>query len=187
MSQIRIIGGQWRSRKLIFFEEETLRPTHDRIRETVFNWLQNTIANSVCLDVFAGSGALGFEALSRNAAHVTFIDTSSTVIKYLKKNAATLKTHQVDFIQSDFMLENTIKNKKFDVVFLDPPFQKNYLLMAFELLMTRNLLNKNAYIYAEFEKNSVDLKKIPAWLDIKKHGKTKTIEYMLCVTTHHSS
>lgn len=184
-SCVRIIGGQWRSRKLIFLGEKDLRPTHDRIRETLFNWLKDIIKNSVCLDTFAGSGALGFEALSRGAVHVTFIDTSSNVIKYLKQNALALKTNQADFIQSDFMLENAVENKKFNVVFLDPPFQKNYLIAVLELLITRHLLSDDAYIYAEFERGSVDLKKIPAWLAIKKHEKTKKIEYMLCAVTNH--
>lgn len=75
-SELRIIGGTYRSRKIIFSEEPGLRPTHNRIRETVFNWLQDKIENSDCLDVFAGSGAMGFEALSRGAKHVTFIDIS---------------------------------------------------------------------------------------------------------------
>src|SRR3990167_9566270 len=81
LSELRIIGGQFRSRKIIFEEEAGLRPTHNRIRETVFNWLQPIIENSVCLDAFAGSGAMGFEAISRGAATVSFCDISPGVIK----------------------------------------------------------------------------------------------------------
>jgi len=174
-SQVRIIGGTFRSRKIIFAEESALRPTHDRIRETLFNWLRDRIENSACLDAFAGSGALGFEALSRGAKHVTFIDTSSTAIQYLKQNAATLKINNAEFLQNDFTLTELVR--KFDIVFLDPPYQKNYLLKSVELLLSRNLLNKNALIYFECEKNSVDFKTLPREFEIIKHKKTKTIEY----------
>ncbi len=177
-SELRIIAGQFRSRKIVFFEEEGLRPTHNRIRETVFNWLADKIENCVCLDAFAGSGALGFEALSRGAKHVTFCDTSKNVINTLKENAATLKISNGEFIHGDFTLKNTIKNK-FDVVFLDPPFQKKLILPACELLTSRNLLNPNALLYLEFEKNSVDLSQLPKNWIIKKHKNTQTIEYIL--------
>ena len=178
-SELRIIAGKFRSRKIIFSEEENLRPTHNRIRETVFNWLADTIENSVCLDAFAGSGALGFEALSRGAAHVTFCDISKNVMIHLKKNAETLKENNIDFINCDFILQNTIKNK-FDIVFFDPPFQKNILLRACELLASHELLNPNAQIYLEFQKNSVDLTQLPKNWHVKKHKQTQTIEYVLC-------
>lgn len=180
LSELRIIAGKFRSRKIVFSEEPGLRPTHNRIRETLFNWLQDSIKNKNCLDVFAGSGALGFEALSRDAAHVTFIDISRNVIQQLKENAATLKIENADFIQCDFMLQNTIQNQKYDLVFLDPPFKKNILLPTCELLASRDLLNPHAFIYLEFEKNSIDLNQLPKNWIIKKHKETKTIEYVLC-------
>jgi 16S rRNA (guanine966-N2)-methyltransferase len=179
-SELRIIAGQLRSRKIIFFEEEGLRPTHSRIRETVFNWLNDVIENKICLDVFAGSGALGFEALSRGAKHVTLCDISRNVIHALKQNAETLKITNADFVIGDFILQNTIQNKKFDVVFVDPPFKKNLLLQTCELLESRDLLNAGAFIYLEFEKNSVDLTLLPKNWMIKKHKNTQTIEYLLC-------
>ncbi|MCX7120368.1 MAG: 16S rRNA (guanine(966)-N(2))-methyltransferase RsmD [Gammaproteobacteria bacterium] len=179
MSEIRIIGGIHRSRKIIFEEEPGLRPTHNRIRETVFNWLQNTVENSVCLDVFSGSGAMGFEALSRGAKQVTFIDISKQAIGYLKQNAVSLKINKADFFQCDFMASNPVSNKKFDLVFLDPPFQNNLLLKACELLESRELLNSNAIIYCEFEKGSVDISQLPKNWEIKKHKNTQTVEYIL--------
>lgn len=185
-SSVRIIGGQFRSRKILFFEEDGLRPTHSRIRETVFNWLQNDIANKTCLDAFAGSGAMGLEALSRGAKHVTFCDLSRSVIETIKQNAATLKIDHADFIQADFTLENTIKNKKFDIVFLDPPFQKNLLLKACAHLISHELLNKDALIYLEFKKNSIDLSELPKNWIIKKQGETSTITYLLCGSDNHS-
>lgn len=178
-SELRIIGGIHRSRKIVFSEEEGLRPTHNRIRETVFNWLQDTIENSVCLDAFAGSGAMGFEALSRGAKHVTFCDLSRNVIQHIKKNATALTIKNAEFLQCDFILENTIKNHTFDVVFLDPPFQKNIILTACTLLESRNLLNPNAQIYLEFKKGTVDLSQLPNHWEIKKHKQTQMVEYIL--------
>lgn len=179
-SELRIIGGKFRSRKIIFEGEMGLRPTHNRIRETVFNWLQNNIENSHCCDVFAGSGAMGFEALSRGAASVSFCDISPNVIKNLKKNAKNLKIDNADFFQCDFVLENPVQNKQFDIVFLDPPFQKNILLASCELLEKRNLLKPGANIYLEFKKGEVDVAALPKNWTIKKHQSTPTIEYVLC-------
>ena len=180
LSELRIIGGTFRSRKILFAETDGLRPTHNRIRETVFNWLADTIENSVCLDAFAGSGAMGFEALSRHAKHVTFCDTSRTAIQHIQMNASALKILNADFQQCDFILQNTIQNRKFDIVFLDPPFQKNILLATCELLISRQLLNPHAFIYLEFKKDTVDLSQLPAAIHIIKHKNTQTIEYVLC-------
>ena len=179
-SELRIIAGKFRSRKITFTEEKGLRPTHNRIRETLFNWLGDTIENTVCFDVFAGSGALGFEALSRGAKKVTFMDISKNVIETLKDNAAKLAATNVDFINGNFILENTTKNTKFDIVFCDPPFKQNILIVACELLEARNLLNSRAFIYLEFEKNSVNISLLPKHWKIKKHKSTQTIEYLLC-------
>ncbi|PIZ05022.1 MAG: 16S rRNA (guanine(966)-N(2))-methyltransferase RsmD [Gammaproteobacteria bacterium CG_4_10_14_0_8_um_filter_38_16] len=178
-SELRIIAGQFRSRKIVFFEEDGLRPTHNRIRETLFNWLAPYIENSVCLDAFAGSGALGFEALSRGAKQVTFCDLSRNIIQVLKENATTLKITNADFIQGDFVKQNILQNK-FDVVFLDPPFQKEALLPACEFIMTHQLLNPHAQLYLEFKKKSIDLSQLPKNWVIKKHKETGTIEYLLC-------
>ncbi|HLB55876.1 MAG TPA: 16S rRNA (guanine(966)-N(2))-methyltransferase RsmD [Coxiellaceae bacterium] len=180
-SELRIIAGTFRSRKIVFFEEDGLRPTHNRIRETVFNWLADEIENKNCLDVFAGSGAMGFEAISRGAKQVTFCDISKIIIETIKKNAENLKITNADFIQCDFISQNALKNK-FDIVFIDPPFKKNLLLKACELLISRDLLNKNAVIYLEFEKNSVDLSQLPKNWVVKKHKSTKTVEYALYET-----
>jgi len=177
-SELRIIAGQFRSRKILFSEEAGLRPTHNRIRETVFNWLTPIIENSVCLDAFAGSGAMGFEALSRGAKHVTFCDISKTVIDTLQENAATLKIKNANFLLCNFLQENKMQ-KKFDIIFLDPPFEKNILLTACALLEIKNLLNPHAQIYLEFKKDSVDLSQLPKNWVVKKHNHTRTIEYGL--------
>lgn len=180
LRNLRIIAGKFRSRKISFVEKEGLRPTHNRIRETVFNWLADSIENSMCLDAFAGSGAMGFEALSRGAKHVTFCDISKKIISVIQQNATTLKISNADFLHCDFTLENSLKNHKYDVVFLDPPFQKNMLLASCELLVSQDLLNPRAQIYLEFKKDSVDLSLLPKNWEIKRHKHTQTIEYVLC-------
>ncbi|MDP1574525.1 MAG: 16S rRNA (guanine(966)-N(2))-methyltransferase RsmD [Coxiellaceae bacterium] len=179
ISELRIIAGDYRSRKIFFEAENGLRPTHNRIRETVFNWLQSVIENSLCLDAFAGSGAMGFEALSRGAKQVVFCDISKNVIQNLKKNAIELKIMNVDFYQCDFVSKNPVVDQQFDVVFLDPPFQKNVLVETCALLEERNLLKPNAFIYCEFQKDSVDITQFPENWIIKKQQETQTIVYML--------
>ena len=179
-NEVSLIAGKWRSRKISFAEEAGLRPTHSRIRETLFNWLAPVIENSLCLDAFSGSGALGFEALSRGAKQVTFCELSKKVMRALQKNAFLLKADNAEFIQADFTSNQFGVNKKFDVVFLDPPFQKNLLLQSCELLVSRTLLNTDALIYLECEKDSVDFSLLPACFTIEKHKQTQTIDYVLC-------
>lgn len=178
-SSVQIIGGTFRSRKIIFFEEAGLRPTHGRIRETLFNWLAPNIENSICLDAFAGSGALGFEAISRGAKHVTFCDTSRRAISTLNDNATQLKIDNVNFLNINFISENAVLNEKFDLVFLDPPFKNNLLINACNALISKNLLNSEALIYFECAKNSVDFSQLNERLTIEKHKETHSIEYGL--------
>jgi len=176
-SQLRIIAGKYRSRKITFPVIDGLRPTQDRIRETVFNWLQPFIIDSVCLDLFAGSGALGFEAASRGAQYVTFVDSHPDVIAALKENAAKLKIESADFLQDDFQTNRLVQLKKqYDIVFFDPPFQKNLINNALSFLMRNDLLKSNVLVYIECKKNSFQLPK--GWA-IKRHRHTKTLEYLL--------
>lgn len=178
-NELRIIGGKWRSRKILFAEEVGLRPTHNRIRETLFNWLQPVIENAVCLDVFAGSGALGFEALSRGAKSVTFFDISTIVMHALKNNAGVLQASNAEFFQQDFLTVE-MRDKKFDIVFCDPPFEKNLLLKTCEKLVLSRLLNPAAKIYLECKRGSVDFSQLPSSFSILKHKQTQTVEYLLC-------
>lgn len=152
-SELRIIGGKWRGRKIKFSASVHLRPTPNRIRETLFNWLGTVIEGAVCLDLFAGSGALGFEALSRGAKHVTMIDKSSKVIRTLKENAAILGAENIEFICAEFspQLKN-IFSGKFDIVFLDPPFYQNLVAPSAKWLEQQDCLADNAFIYIEMER-----------------------------------
>lgn len=149
--QCRIIGGKWRGRNIKFNDAEGLRPTTDRIRETVFNWLQPYIQGSCCLDAFAGSGVLGFEALSRGAEEVVFIEQNQTTVKSLKENIQLLEAHSGSINHADTLgwLAAASKNKPFDLVFLDPPFHSNLLAKSSALLNSGGILAEDAIIYVE--------------------------------------
>lgn len=154
-STLRIIGGEWRSRKLVFPEIEGLRPTPDRVRETLFNWLQTSTPGATCLDLFCGSGALGFEALSRGAASVTFVDKAPEVAYQIHQNLHLLKAQNGEVVSSSVIdwLDARIANQeaRYDLVFLDPPFHHNLIIPVVTLLESRGLLNNRAFIYVESE------------------------------------
>ena len=157
LSQVRIIGGQWRSRKLNFPDLEGLRPTPDRVRETLFNWIQNAVPGADCLDLFAGSGALGFEALSRGANSCTFVDIAQPSCQALRDNAALLKATTAKILQQDAIdwlqqqAGTELKASKYHIIFLDPPFNKGHLQNICQLLLDQQMLHPNAMIYIESE------------------------------------
>ncbi len=150
-NQLRIIGGEWRGRKLRFPDVEGLRPTTDRVRETLFNWLAPVIHGARCLDLFAGSGALGLEALSRGASAVNFVDTSGQVMRSLKENLALLKDKRATLQQVDALAYLRGEPQRFDVVFLDPPFRQGLLQPCLEQLCQGGWLAQNGRIYIEVE------------------------------------
>lgn len=158
---LRIIGGEWRSRKLTFPEVEGLRPTPDRVRETLFNWLQNVTPGARCLDLFAGSGALGLEALSRGAESVTFIDQSPEAVRCLRSNLELLKSPRGEVVSGSALgwLESrqTDFEARYDLIFLDPPFRKGWLEPICQQLESKNLLADNAAIYIEAESELTQL------------------------------
>lgn len=150
--QLRIIGGQWRSRKVSFIDAEGLRPTPDRVRETLFNWLAPYIEGATVLDLFAGSGALALEALSRGTASATIVDINHEVISNLKKQLALLNCDKATLVkQSALSFLQGTPTKPFDVVFLDPPFRKDMLQQSCELLATNHWLADKAWVYTESE------------------------------------
>ncbi|WON77152.1 16S rRNA (guanine(966)-N(2))-methyltransferase [Serratia sp. UGAL515B_01] len=151
--QIRIIGGQWRGRKLPVPDSEGLRPTTDRVRETLFNWLAPVIRGARCLDCFAGSGALGLEALSRYAANATLLEYERTVSQQLGKNLALLQGNGC-VININALTWLAGEGQPFDVVFLDPPFHKGLLGEAITLLEQQGWLADEAWIYVEAEAES---------------------------------
>jgi len=151
-NSFRIISGDFRGRKFSFPEVEGLRPTPGKIRETLFNWLQFDIINKTALDLFAGSGALSLEAISRGAKKVYVIEKDREVYAKLKSNFKFLDSGQFTIINEDAMvhLANPCK-QSFDLVFLDPPFAKNLLLQTLEKLSNNHYINSQSQIYIESE------------------------------------
>jgi len=151
-NEVRIIGGKWRSRRIKFSGNPHLRPTPNRVRETVFNWLTPTVIDAVCLDMFAGSGALSFEALSRGAKSVVMLDKSKQVISHLKKNADILHADNMVFICKEFTPKlHNLFHQQFDIVFLDPPFRQNLVTICSQWLEENACLTEDAIIYTETE------------------------------------
>lgn len=149
--QIRIIGGQWRGRKLLVPESPGLRPTTDRVRETLFNWLAPSIVDASCLDCFAGSGALGLEALSRYAANATLLEMERGVAQQLQKNLATLKASNAKVVNTNTLAFLAQAGAPHDIVFVDPPFRKGLLEETLKLLENNGWLSDEALIYIESE------------------------------------
>lgn len=146
---IRIIGGKFRGKKLHFPIIEGLRPTPDRVRETVFNWLMHDIRDARCLDAFAGSGALGFEAHSRGAADVLLLEQNPNVYSNLLKIASSFSSPNLIVRKTDTCKFLQQTNESFDIVFLDPPFAKNYLPLCLEILSNSTLLKLDGLLYIE--------------------------------------
>ena len=149
---LRIIGGKWRSRNLRFVSVDGLRPTGSRIRETLFNWLAPTIEGARCLDLFAGSGALCFEALSRGAGCCVAIEANSQAVSELRYNQAQLTANNLDIVSGDCqkLLERENTTQPYDIIFLDPPFDMKLHKQASILLISGNWLASKAQIYCEF-------------------------------------
>lgn len=153
--EVRVIAGLWRGRKLPVLNAEGLRPTTDRVKETLFNWLMMDIAGSRCLDCFAGSGSLGIEALSRQAQAVVFLEKFADAANQLKKNLVSLKAENGKVIQTDTLQFLAQKNSEmpFDLVFVDPPFHQGFVPQVLTALEQNGWLAENALIYVETEKN----------------------------------
>ncbi len=152
--QVRIIGGQWRGRKVNFPEVGGLRPTPDRVRETLFNWLQTQIQSAHCLDLFAGSGVLGFEALSRGAATATLVDQNKAVIQQLKASKALLTAENASIIQAAAPEVLSTLTQTYNIVFIDPPYQLELVTDCLRALAKKKRLSPDALIYIETNQQS---------------------------------
>jgi 16S rRNA (guanine966-N2)-methyltransferase len=166
-NKLRIIGGDWRSRQISFADAPGLRPTPARVRETLFNWLQYEIVGKQCLDLYAGSGALGFEAASRRARLVVQVENNIQACRCLKDNVQTLSAEQVKIVQSDVSRYLTGDAHPFDVVFLDPPFGLNLVVQTCQQLEENGWLAKHAKIYVETERNFDFLGMPENWRQLK--------------------
>ena len=148
-NSLRIIGGVWRSRRIQFADSPQIRPTPDRVRETLFNWLADRITGARCLDLFAGSGALGFEAASRGAGHVVQVDSDASVVAMLAKQKQALEAQQVDIVQQDALEYLDRVTQSFDIVFLDPPFGEALQQQVLSVLLARRLVSASGLVYVE--------------------------------------
>tara|TARA_B110000090_G_scaffold146353_1_gene160611 strand:+ start:1499 stop:2086 length:588 start_codon:yes stop_codon:yes gene_type:complete len=149
---IRIIAGKHRGRKLPVLMAEGLRPTTDRVKETVFNWLMPYVQEANCLDCFAGSGSLGFEAMSRGAQKVTLLELNKTAVNQLKANKQLLNAESINIDQVDTLEYLKTNIEAYDLIFLDPPFRKQ-LVEQCAMLLNSGWLTANAVIYVEMEAN----------------------------------
>lgn len=178
-NQLRVIGGQFRGRKLSFESAQGLRPTLDQVRETLFNWLSADIHEAKCLDLFAGSGALGFEALSRGASSVTFVDNNPKAINSIESNLTLLssnleKNHAIKQSRTKNQTSmQFLKNahEQFDLVFLDPPYQLGFIQQTLDKLDL--IITSNTLIYIEMEANLSTAFLQDAWEVVKMKSSSR--------------
>ncbi|HTP96331.1 MAG TPA: 16S rRNA (guanine(966)-N(2))-methyltransferase RsmD [Burkholderiales bacterium] len=170
---MRIIGGEWRSRVIRFTPVPGLRPTPDRVRETLFNWLGQDLSGRDCLDLFAGSGALGFEAASRGARTTVLVERDRAAWRSLEDNAARLGATGVQVVCADAFAHLLAERRIFDVVFLDPPFGENLLPRLLPLLPPR--LAAQADVYVECAR----LPPLPPGCSVWRQGRAGKVEYAL--------
>ncbi|RJG37556.1 16S rRNA (guanine(966)-N(2))-methyltransferase RsmD [Motilimonas pumila] len=177
--QIRIISGQWRGRKLPVKDVLGLRPTTDRVKETVFNWLNMYLRDANCLDCFAGSGSLGLEALSRYASYVTLIEKDKVAAKQLEVNLATLKSSQAKVYQQDCLqFLDKVGDQGIDIAFVDPPFRQNLLADCCNKLEQNQWLKEDALIYVEKE-TELTTAQLPTNWELLKEKTAGQVTYQL--------
>lgn len=175
-NKVKIIGGQWRGRNLPFPNVAGLRPTPARVRETLFNWLQYDIAASRCLDLYAGSGALGMEAASRGAKQVVQVDNNAQVCRQLKANTELVSAIQVKVVQQDVFRYLAGDAEGFNLVFLDPPFAQGLAVQAANWLEDKLWLASHAKIYIEVE-HDLKLTGLPESWEMLKHKTAGEVGY----------
>ena len=176
-SSIRIIGGRNKSYRIVFKASPTLRPTTDRAKETLFSWLQFELENKSCLDLFAGTGSLGLEALSRGAQHVTFVEREKSLYKNIIKNISNLHyENKTQVVCSDSFKWLKTNKQKFDLIFLDPPFDLIDYKMLIRAIFQNNVLNEDGKIFLESSKHtSIELSKTQNVLKDKTIGDVRLI------------
>ena len=186
--EIRIIGGKWKGKKIYFNLNDDLRPTPDRAKETLFNWLGQDLNKMYCLDLFSGTGALGLEALSRGAKKVTFVEKNKDYLQKIKKVYLEMSEKEdCDFFCAECLewVQNNSSKAKYDLIFIDPPFNKNLIDTLLSNILRRELLSERGKIYFEFEKK-LDLE-IPESLNLKKKKSLGKKSYVLAEVTYLSS
>ncbi|MEH6689187.1 MAG: 16S rRNA (guanine(966)-N(2))-methyltransferase RsmD [Halopseudomonas sabulinigri] len=179
VSQLRIIGGEWGSRRFSFTEQPGLRPTPDRVRETLFNWLSNDIQGARCLDLFTGSGALTLEALSRGAGWALAVDLSRDIVITLREHLTTLNCSNAEVRQENGLaMLGTAPAEAYNIVFLDPPFYQELLEPACAALEANGWLTEDAFIYLESE-NSPGRMNLPGNWQLHRDKRAGQVWYSL--------
>lgn len=179
---VRIGGGTWRSRLIKFSDSEGLRPTPDRVRQTLFNWLGQDLTGKTCLDLFAGTAVLGFEALSRNAKSALIIEKTPTVYKTILENKAMLKADNAQVLNLDALTFLGKNQQAFDVIFLDPPYGQGWLAQVLPLLPTH--LNADGVVYAEAEYELKGADMLGETWQMIKQSKAGNVYYHLLKLAH---
>ena len=175
---LRIIGGDWRGRRIRFPGKGDIRPTPDRVRETLFNWLMAKVPGSRCLDLFAGSGALGLEALSRGAAYATFVERDRHSASSLRETARTLAPGRATVVEADALAWLAGSQAIVDIAFLDPPFSAGLLTEALQRLDEKGRLAPDAYIYVELPASAGPPELPAGWLP-HRSGRAGAVGYHL--------
>jgi len=176
--RLRIIGGTWRSRIIHFPVVGDLRPTSDRVRETLFNWLGQDLNGKTCLDLFSGSGALGFEALSRGAHKVVMVEKNLQVFQALRENAQKLRAQNLELVHADALQFLSADRNAYHVIFLDPPFREDNLPGVLAVLPPR--LAEGGLVYVE-SGNACDA---PGW-EVWRQGRAGKVNYQLLKWKQH--
>jgi 16S rRNA (guanine(966)-N(2))-methyltransferase RsmD len=172
-NRVRIVGGAWKSRLIAFPPGKDLRPTPDRVRETLFNWLGQDLTGAVCLDLFAGSGALGFEAASRGARRVVMVERDPAICRALAATRGALGADAVDLVRADALEFLRTDSGVYDVVFLDPPFAAGYWPRLAPLIPPRLALGGMVY-----HESAQCPETSPDW-EIRKRGRAGKVSYQL--------
>lgn len=176
-NKVRIIAGLWKGQYIDVIDADNLRPTPNRIRETLFNWLSDVIEGAICVDLFAGSGSLGIEAASRGAEFVTFVDKDFQVVTNLKKQLSKLGAKETEVIQTHAWTYIESVREPVDIFFLDPPFKKEILIPAFNKLSSSKSLKEGSIVYAEAPADWHP--EAPAGWTILKSKQTSKVSYHL--------
>ena len=176
----RIIGGSLRGSKLPYKLNKSIRPTESKTKETLFNWLMNNLEGKTCLDMFAGTGSLGIEALSRGADKVVFIEKQKSQTDALKSNLERLKVNQSSHVLNANVFSVDFDNLpyQFDLLFIDPPFRENLIQRSLDFIKSKNILSPKALIYLECEKE-LNLTEITEGLNLLKDSKGGQTHYCL--------
>ena len=185
LNTIRINAGEWRSRLIKFPDADGLRPTPERVRQTLFNWLGQDLTGQICLDLFAGTGVMGFEALSRGATAVTMIEKSVPAYKALISNQQLLKAEQANILNQDALQFLSANKQKFNLVFLDPPYHQQWLNKVLPLLNQHLQGNGLVYVEAEFAIDTIP--EFSTDWQVLKQGKAGNVFYHLLKSRHGTS